>query len=108
MCDLLPPGLFTLTVPTGGGKTLSSLHFALRHALRHGQSRIIYVAPFTAIIEQNAAVIRDIIEPLESNTFTPLIEHHSSTSIDAETAQSRLATENWDASLIGHHRRSVL
>lgn len=94
------PGLFTLTVPTGGGKTLSSLLFALRHAVKHGQKRIIYVAPFTSIIEQNADVIRDIVRPLESDGFTPLIEHHSALSPDDETLQSRLAAENWDAPII--------
>jgi CRISPR-associated endonuclease/helicase Cas3 len=94
------PGLFTLTVPTGGGKTLASLLFATRHAVKHGQRRIIYVAPFTSIIEQNADVIRDIVQPLESDGFTPLIEHHSSLSPDKETLQSRLAAENWDAPIV--------
>lgn len=91
------PGLFTLTVPTGGGKTLSSLLFALRHAIAHGQKRIIFVVPFTSIIEQNAQVIRKILKPLETEHFTPLIEHHSALSPDKETEQSRLAAENWDA-----------
>lgn len=95
-----PPGLFTLTVPTGGGKTLSSLHFALKHALLNGQKRVIYVVPFTSIIEQNAEVIRGIVSDLQSDTFTPLIEHHSSLSPDKDTEQSRLASENWDAPII--------
>ena len=96
----LPQGLFTLTVPTGGGKTLSSLSFALRHALTHGQKRVIYVVPFTSIIEQNAEVIREIVDPLTSDFFTPLIEHHSSLSPEKETTQSRLAAENWDAPIV--------
>ncbi len=95
-----PPGIFSLTVPTGGGKTLSSLSFALRHAIAHGQQRVIYVAPFTSIIEQNAKVIREILSPLESATYTPLIEHHSSLSPEEESTQSRLAAENWDAPII--------
>jgi CRISPR-associated endonuclease/helicase Cas3 len=94
------PGLFTLTVPTGGGKTLSSLHFGLRHALKYGQQRIIYVVPFTSIIEQNAEVIREIVTPIQTENFTPLIEHHASLSPEKETEQSRLATENWDAPII--------
>ena len=94
------PGLFTLTVPTGGGKTLSSLLFALLHAIQHGHKRIIFVVPFTSIIEQNAQVIRDILAPLQTDEFTPLIEHHSALSPDKETEQSRLAAENWDAPLI--------
>jgi len=96
------PGLFTLTVPTGGGKTLSSLAFALEHAIRHGQQRIICVVPFTSIIEQNAEVIRSIVQPLETDTFTPLIEHHSAYAPDAkeESTTSRLAAENWDAPII--------
>jgi CRISPR-associated endonuclease/helicase Cas3 len=95
-----PPGLFTLTVPTGGGKTLSSLLFALLHAIRHGQKRVIFVVPFTSIIEQNAEVIREIVAPLQTDIYTPLIEHHSALSPEKETEQSRLAAENWDAPII--------
>jgi CRISPR-associated endonuclease/helicase Cas3 len=94
------PGLFTLTVPTGGGKTLSSLVFAAKHARQHEQNRIIYVVPFTSIIEQNAEVIREIVSPLESAHFTALIEHHSVLSPDKETSTSRLASENWDAPIV--------
>ncbi len=94
------PGLFTLTVPTGGGKTLSSLLFALLHAIKHGQTRVIFVVPFTSIIEQNAQVIREILAPLQTDGFTPLIEHHSALSPEKETEQSRLAAENWDAPVI--------
>lgn len=94
------PGIFSLTVPTGGGKTLSSLSFALRHALAHSQRRVIYVVPFTSIIEQNADVIRKILAPLETASFTPLIEHHSSLSPDKENTKSRLAAENWDAPVV--------
>jgi CRISPR-associated endonuclease/helicase Cas3 len=95
-----PPGLFSLTVPTGGGKTLSSLSFALRHAVAHGLTRVIYVVPFTSIIEQNADVFRRIVAPLQTPEFTPLIEHHSALSPANETEQSRLAAENWDAPLV--------
>lgn len=94
------PGIFTLTVPTGGGKTLSSLSFALRHAIAHGQTRVIFVVPFTSIIEQNAEVIRGILAPLKTDTCTPLIEHHSALSPEKETTQSRLAAENWDAPVV--------
>ncbi len=93
------PGLFSLTVPTGGGKTLSSLAFALDHAIRHGFERIIYVLPFTSIIEQNAAVFRDVFAPLGADL---VVEHHSNLDPDAThlTTASRLATENWDARII--------
>ncbi|PZN83931.1 MAG: CRISPR-associated helicase/endonuclease Cas3 [Candidatus Methylumidiphilus alinenensis] len=87
------PGLFSLTVPTGGGKTLSSLAFALEHAKQHNKRRIIYAIPYTSIIEQTAEIFRGIFG--ES-----VIEHHSNLDPDQETAKSRLATENWDAPLI--------
>jgi CRISPR-associated endonuclease/helicase Cas3 len=91
-----PPGLFSLKVPTGGGKTLASLAFALRHARRHGLNRIIYAIPFTSIIEQNADVFRDAVSPLGS----AVVEHHSNLDPLHETTWSRLAAENWDAPVI--------
>jgi CRISPR-associated endonuclease/helicase Cas3 len=93
------PGLFSLTVPTGGGKTLSSLAFALEHARRHGQRRVVYVIPYTSIIEQTADVFRGIFQGLEPD---PVVEHHSNAEADEsqENHKSRLASENWDAPLI--------
>ncbi len=87
------PGLFSLTVPTGGGKTLSSLAFALEHAQRHGKRRIIYAIPYTSIIEQTADIFRGLFG-------AAAIEHHSNLDPDRETAKSRLACENWDAPLV--------
>ncbi len=97
------PGLFSLTVPTGGGKTLSSLAFALRHAIQHGLDRVIYVAPFTSIIEQNAEVFRKAMGEVSAALGQDVVvEHHSNIDVEKmnETVESRLATENWDAPLI--------
>lgn len=94
------PGLFTLTVPTGGGKTVSSLAFALEHAVKNGLDRLIYVIPYTSIIEQTADVFRKILG--ENN----VIEHHSGAVIDVSEGTDTLkqtqalATENWDAPVI--------
>lgn len=87
------PGIFSLTVPTGGGKTLSSLAFALVHAVQHNKCRVIYVIPYTSIIEQTAGIFRDIFHD-------NVVEHHSNLDPEKETAKSRLSTENWDASII--------
>lgn len=89
--------LQSLTVPTGGGKTIASLAFALHHAIRTGKRRIIYVIPYTSIIEQTAAIFRDILG--EEN----VVEHHMQAEYDDtdETMRrQRLATENWDAPII--------
>lgn len=100
-------GLFSLTAPTGGGKTLTSLAFALDHAIHHGLRRIIFVIPFTSIIEQNAAVFRQAFGDLGKQA---VLEHHSAfveqstTRSDSEKYQAnhklRLAMENWDAPVV--------
>ncbi|MGN0551235.1 MAG: CRISPR-associated helicase Cas3' [Acutalibacteraceae bacterium] len=90
--------LFTLTVPTGGGKTVSSMAFALNYAVKHNKKRIIYVIPYTSIIEQNADVFRNIFG------FKNVLENHSNVDFknyDDETkAQMMLAAENWDSPVI--------
>ena len=94
------PGVYTLTVPTGAGKTLSSLAFALEHAVASNKNRIVYAIPYTSIIEQTADIFRNIFAPLGDEV---LIEHHSNIEPkDEEHEQSwwRLATENWNAPLI--------
>lgn len=90
----LESGFFDLTVPTGGGKTLSGMAFALEHALRQKKDRIIIVIPYTSIIEQTAEKYKEIFG--DEN----VIEHHSSLDPEKETLQARLASENWDAPII--------
>ena len=99
-----PKGFFTLSVPTGGGKTLASLRFALQHALHAEGSpeaidRIIYVIPYTSIIDQNAEKAREILElPCEKDRV--VLECHSNLAGDRETWQNRLLSENWDAPIV--------
>ena len=89
---------FTLTVPTGGGKTISSMAFALNYAVKHRKKRIIYVIPYTSIIEQNAEVFRKIFG------IKNVLENHSNLNIeryDDETkVQMMLAAENWDSPIV--------
>jgi len=88
------PGLFSLTVPTGGGKTLSGMAFALDHAIKHGRSRIIYVIPYTSIIEQTADIFRRIFGQDQ------VLEHHSNIEAKNKSPEMDLAAENWDAPII--------
>lgn len=97
-----PPGLFTLSVPTGGGKTLAAMAFALAHAKRWGKRRVVTVIPYTSIIEQNAAIYRDALGPEN------VLEHHSAFRHPADRDgpepeardKLRLAEENWDAPVV--------
>lgn len=96
------PGLFTLTVPTGGGKTFTSMAFALEHAKQHGMRRVIYVIPFTSIIEQNAAEFRKAFGDLGE---AAVLEHHSTfddSKLKDQHSKDKLrqASENWDMSVV--------
>ncbi|MEI7024998.1 CRISPR-associated helicase Cas3' [Paenibacillus sp. y28] len=99
-----PSGIYTLSIPTGGGKTLASLRYALKHALEYGKERIIYVVPYTTIIEQNAAEIRDILQEHEL-----ILEHHSNVieeqgeegeDYDVRKKSLKLARDTWDRPII--------
>ncbi len=107
----LPPGFFSFTVPTGGGKTLSSMAFALGHALKYNKKRIILAIPYTSIIEQTAKVFKygtdndeEIQERIKNNKLLfgedQVVEHHSNLDPGEETSKNRLASENWDAPII--------
>lgn len=90
----MAPGFFSLQVPTGGGKTLASMRFALHHAVAHKLRRVIVAIPFTSIIEQNAKVYADILGE------AAVLEHHCNLDPERETTASRLASENWDAPIV--------
>ncbi|MER2562976.1 MAG: CRISPR-associated endonuclease Cas3'' [Myxococcaceae bacterium] len=92
-----PRGIFTLTVPTGGGKTLTAMEFALQHAKTHGLARVIVAVPLTAILEQNAEVYRRALGD------DAVLEHHSAVDVDdprRETPRTRVAAENWDVPIV--------
>lgn len=93
-------GLYQLTVPTGGGKTLASLRFALSHADRHGMDRVVYVVPYTSIIDQNARVARSVFSSIEQSAGQVVLEHHSNLTPERDTWQSKLLAENWDAPIV--------
>lgn len=98
-----PKGLYQLTVPTGGGKTLASLRFALNHANKHKMDRIFYIIPFTSIIDQNAETAREVLEDKTDEgkfAIDVVLEHHSNLTPDEENTQQRLLSENWDAPVI--------
>ena len=94
-------GLYSLTVPTGGGKTLASLRFALHHARKHGMTRIVYVVPYISIIDQNANEVRKIFQNISQQTQQEIVlEHHSNLAPEKETLQGKIIAENWDAPII--------
>lgn len=102
-----PSGIYTLSIPTGGGKTLASLRYALKHAKTHNKKRIIYVVPFTTIIEQNAEEVRRILEDEEnilehhSNIVEEVNDHDENEDGMASIQQKlKLAKDNWDSPII--------
>ncbi len=95
-------GIFSLTVPTGGGKTLASLRFAVSHAARHKMDRIIFVIPFTSIIDQNAEEIRKILEDERDGAIpgSIVLEHQSNLIPERQTWRNKTLSENWDAPIV--------
>ncbi|MFD0714161.1 CRISPR-associated helicase Cas3' [Paenibacillus sp. GCM10027626] len=102
-----PSGIYTLSIPTGGGKTMASLRYALRHARLYKKQRIIYVVPYTTIIEQNADEVRRILKDERH-----ILEHHANVIFDVDDDDERqdgfistahklkLARDNWDSPII--------
>jgi len=90
-------GLYYLTVPTGGGKTFSSLRFALHHAKEHELDRIFYVIPYTSIIDQNASEVAKIFDSISKEI---VLEHHSNLVPEKDTYRNRILSENWDAPIV--------
>lgn len=99
-----PQGIFSLTVPTGGGKTLASLRFAVHHAKVHQLERIIFIIPFTSIIEQNANEVRKILEDegfeAPNRVKSWVLEQHSNLEPSVQTWQSKLIADNWNAPIV--------
>lgn len=98
-----PKGLYQLTVPTGGGKTLASLRFALRHADINRMDRIIYVLPYTSIIDQNADGVRAILEVQDTKGKYQgdiVLEHHSNLTPEEETERQKVLSQDWDAPVV--------
>ena len=87
-------GIYTLTVPTGGGKTLASLRYALHHAQKHNLERVIYIIPYTSIIDQNAQAVREILGE------DWVLEHHSNLEPEKQSWQDKLLSENWDKPIV--------
>ena len=87
-------GIYTLTVPTGGGKTLASLRYALHHTQKHNLDRIIYIIPYTSIIDQNAQAVREILGE------DWVLEHHSNLEPEKQSWQDKLLSENWDKPIV--------
>lgn len=94
-----PQGIYSLTVPTGGGKTFASLRYAIQHAKEHKLDRIFYIIPYTSIIDQNAAAIRSVLEQ-DGDEFPWVLEQHSNLEPELQTWRSKLVSENWDAPIV--------
>lgn len=94
----LEPGIYRLTVPTGGGKTLASFRFALEHVKRYQMDRIVYIIPYTSIIDQNAQTLRDIFK--KEGFEDVILEHHSNLTPEEDTEVNQIAGENWDAPIV--------
>lgn len=92
------PGFFDLTVPTGGGKTFASLRFALHHAINYEMRRVIYVMPYTTIIDQNADEFRKVLD--QDSGTTNVLEHHSNMEPKRETVESELLADNWESPVV--------